>query len=208
MRDGTNAVLFAEKAVAATARTNASSVDTLAAAFAEIGPFGMAVSVQQEAIALLTDEEAKKDYASRLQLYQSNLPYRDHAQLAEWTNDLLAGGKFVEAEPLARDCLSLRERLIPDDWRTFNAQSRLGGSLLGQKKYADAEPLLLSGYEGMKQREDKIPPAGRPRLKETIQRLVQLYDATGRSDQVAEWKQKLTEFEKAESEKKPAAPPR
>jgi len=34
----------------------------------------------------------------------------------------------------------------------------LGGSLLGQKKYAEAEPLLLSGYEGMKQREVKIPP--------------------------------------------------
>ena len=48
---------------------------------------------------------------------------------------------------------------IPDDWLTFNARSLLGGSLLGQKKYAEAEPLLLSGYEGMKQREDKIPAA-------------------------------------------------
>ncbi len=26
----------------------------------------------------------------------------------------------------------------------------LGGALLGQKKYAEAEPLLLKGYEGMK----------------------------------------------------------
>lgn len=28
---------------------------------------------------------------------------------------------------------------------------------LAQKKSADAESLLLSGYEGMKQREDRIP---------------------------------------------------
>ena len=29
----------------------------------------------------------------------------------------------------------------------------LGEALLEQKKYPEAEPLLLSGYEGMKQRE-------------------------------------------------------
>jgi len=32
----------------------------------------------------------------------------------------------------------------------------LGGSLLGQKRYAEAEPLLLSGYEGMKQRQRSL----------------------------------------------------
>jgi len=43
---------------------------------------------------------------------------------------------------------------------------------------AEAEPLLLAGYEGMKQRENKIPTIGKPRLKETLQRRVQLYEAT------------------------------
>ena len=111
--------------------------------------------------------------------------------LAQRISALLADGKFAEAEPLARECLAIREKQIPDDWLTFNARSLLGGSLLGQKKYAEAEPLLLAGYEGMKQREDRIPAVGKPRLKETLQRLVQLYDATGRPDQAAEWKQKL-----------------
>jgi hypothetical protein len=36
---------------------------------------------------------------------------------------------------------------------TFDAQSMLGGSLLGQKKSAESEPLLWKGYEGMKQQE-------------------------------------------------------
>ena len=40
-------------------------------------------------------------------------------------------------------------------------RSMLGGALLGQKKYAEAEPLLLAGYEGMKARADKIPPQGK-----------------------------------------------
>ena len=33
-------------------------------------------------------------------------------------------------------------------------------------------------------------------------------EATGRADQAAEWRQKLAEFEQAETEKPPAAPPR
>ena len=82
----------------------------------------------------------------------------------------------------------------------------LGDSLLGQKKYTEAEPLLVSGYEGMKQRQDKIPANGRVRLKEALQRLVQLYEETGRPDQAAEWKQKLAEFDRAETEKKADAP--
>lgn len=113
---------------------------------------------------------------------------------------LLESGKYVEAEPLARECLALREKQIPDDWRAFNARSMLGGALLGQKKYGEeTEVMLLNGYEGMKQRENTIPPAGRPRLKEALQRLVQLYAETNRPDQAAEWKQKLAEFNKAET---------
>lgn len=109
----------------------------------------------------------------------------------------LAAGKPAEAEPLARECLAMREAIIPDDWRTFNARSVLGGCLLGQKKFTEAEPLLISGYEGMKRREDKIPPAGKVRPQQALQRLVQLYEETNRPDQAARWKQKLTEAEKA-----------
>jgi hypothetical protein len=37
---------------------------------------------------------------------------------------------------------------------------RLGGSLLRQKKFVDAEPLILAGYEGMKARNAKIRAPG------------------------------------------------
>jgi tetratricopeptide (TPR) repeat protein len=153
--------------------------------------FEKAVTVQNEAIALLRNEEERKDYTSRLRLYESKIPYRDSAALASRASALLDAGKFAEAEPLARACLALREKQIPDDWRTFSIRSELGGSLLSQKKYAEAEPLLLSGYEGMKQCENGIPTEGKPRLMEALQRLVQLYKATNRPDQAAEWKQKL-----------------
>lgn len=128
------------------------------------------------------------------------------AMIAAFTKTLLAENKFIEAEPRARECLTIRDKKLPDDWRTFNARGMLGASLLGQGKFTEAEPLLLSGYEGMKQREDKIPPLGKPRIKETILRLVQLYEARGQTEKAAEWQRKSTEFDQGEAEKKTAAP--
>ena len=69
----------------------------------------------------------------------------------------------------------------------------LGAVLLGQKKYTDAEPLLRQGYEGMKQREVKIPPLGKPRVHEALERLVQLYEATEQKEKADEWREKLDE---------------
>jgi hypothetical protein len=62
---------------------------------------------------------------------------------------------------------------------------------LGQKKYADAKPLLLAGYEGMKQREKTIPPPAKIHIPEAIERLVQLYDATDKKDEAAKWRKTL-----------------
>ncbi len=156
----------------------------------------------------MQSEQEKKDLASKLKLYEANLPYRDHGQLTQMTQVLLEAGKYAEAEPPARECLALREKQIPDDWRGFNAKSMLGGSLLGRKKYAGAEPLLLSGYQGMKQRENTIPVESKPRLKEALQRLVQLYESINRLDQAAEWKQKLELPNGEEAERKAAATPK
>jgi hypothetical protein len=68
----------------------------------------------------------------------------------------------------------------------------LGEALLGQKKYADAEPLLKEGYAGLKQRQDKIPEEFRKvRLTDALQRLVQLYEATDNKDDAAKWRKEL-----------------
>jgi tetratricopeptide (TPR) repeat protein len=101
--------------------------------------------------------------------------------------------RFAEAEPVLRECLATCDQRVPDGWGRCNAQSLLGGSLLGQKKYAEAESLLVQGYEGMKQREVTIPVTYRTvRLAEALERLVQLYEATGRPEQAAEWRAKLS----------------
>jgi tetratricopeptide (TPR) repeat protein len=77
LRDGTAAVSFAEKAVAATNRKEPDYLDTLAAAYAEAGLFPKAVATEKEAIALTSDVKAKEHFTSRLKLYESNTPYRN-----------------------------------------------------------------------------------------------------------------------------------
>ncbi len=120
----------------------------------------------------------------------------------------LRQGSYTNAEAMTRECFDLRQKTTPNDWRTFTVQTTLGMALLGQKKYADAEPMLVQGYGGLKERERDIPAGSRRQLTESVQSLVQLYDATGRVDQAAQWKQKLAEFEKTKTEKQPATPPR
>jgi hypothetical protein len=105
---------------------------------------------------------------------------------------LIQQAKCAEAEAILRECLAIRAKVQPDDWTTFNARSLLGGSLLGQKKYAEAEPLIVSGYEGLKAREARIPPQWRkPRLTEAAQRVVRFYEEWGKNDKAAEWRTRL-----------------
>ena len=77
IRDGRNAVTFAQKAVSATGRANPLCLNTLAAACAEAGEFADAVTFQREAIALLPEGRERDDCVSRLKAYESNSPWRE-----------------------------------------------------------------------------------------------------------------------------------
>lgn len=81
----------------------------------------------------------------------------------------------------------------PADWRTFNTKSTLGGALVDQKKYLDADPLLRAGYEGMTQRANTNPPQGQVRLTEGLERRVQLYENTDKPDEAAKWRKETVQ---------------
>ena len=116
--------------------------------------------------------------------------------LAQLLVPLLQSKAFAEAEALLRECLPLCEKTLPDDWRTYNTKSLLGGALLGQKKYAEAEPLLLAGYEGMKQREKTILPevARNSVMPAAIDRLIELYTATNKPDEAKKWRAERAKY--------------
>ena len=76
------------------------------------------------------------------------------AQLAMFGLNLLQRQKWGDAEPVLRECLAIRQGKEPDAWTTFNAQSLLGGALLGQKKHADAEKKVADGQAQAAQKAD------------------------------------------------------
>jgi eukaryotic-like serine/threonine-protein kinase len=117
---------------------------------------------------------------------------------------LLSQKKAADAEPVLRECLAIRRKKEPDRWTTFSIQSMLGEALLGEKKYAEAEPQLVEGYEGLKQRQARIPKEGAFVLTNAMERLVRLYDAWGKKGQATQWQKKLEAYN--EALKKPARP--
>jgi serine/threonine protein kinase len=97
-------------------------------------------------------------------------------------------GKFAESEPLAREALEFERKKRPDDWQRFRAESLLGASLAGQKKYAEAEPLLLDGHQGMAVRRDRMGVPDRYHLDRAREWIVQLYEGWGKPAKDAEWR--------------------
>jgi non-specific serine/threonine protein kinase/serine/threonine-protein kinase len=110
------------------------------------------------------------------------------AALALLATNLLAQQRYPEAEILARTSLAIREQKQPQEWTTSQTKSLLGAALQGQGKYADSEPLLLQGYQGLQERQKMIPAHDKERLPEALGRLVALYDAWGKKDEAARWR--------------------
>ncbi|MBI4622093.1 MAG: tetratricopeptide repeat protein [Verrucomicrobia bacterium] len=163
-------------------------------------------SITLSSMALLAGiHEGSKDWSQAEPLHRErlaavrkkNAPDTPAVAVVEFAlgRNLLAQQKFAEAESLLRAALATREQRLPEDWLTFNARSLLGAALVGQKRFTEAEPLLISGFEGMKAREEKIPRAAKGRLKDALERLVQLFTARNEPENAAAWQKKLDALE-------------
>jgi tetratricopeptide (TPR) repeat protein len=103
-------------------------------------------------------------------------------------NDILRG-KFQAGEALAREVLAFHKKTQPDDWQRFNAESLLGASLAGQKRYAEAETLLLDGHQGMLARKAQMQVFDYHYLDLARRRIVELYQAWDKPEKAAPWRE-------------------
>jgi tetratricopeptide (TPR) repeat protein len=99
--------------------------------------------------------------------------------------------RYAEAETLLGDALTSQEKKSPDSWERYNSQSMLGASLAGQRKYVEAELLLLSGYQGLLQRQASVPWENQSAISQAGERIVQLYQDWAKAEKAAEWQEKL-----------------
>jgi hypothetical protein len=119
-------------------------------------------------------------------------------ELAGLGRDLLEQQKWLKAEQVLRECLAIREKKEPKEWSTANTRSMLGMAMLGRKNYADAELALRSAYDEMKRCAATIPEKIRAdRLSEAAERLVRLYHALAKKEEMAEWQKELEAISRA-----------
>jgi serine/threonine protein kinase/tetratricopeptide (TPR) repeat protein len=94
----------------------------------------------------------------------------------------------AEAETFLREGLNAYQKRAPDSWQRYYTQSLLGASLTGRGLHAEAEPLLISGYQGMIERRESIPVENRQKLDDVKGWIVQLYQEWGKPEQALAWR--------------------
>lgn len=102
---------------------------------------------------------------------------------------------YEEATQLYRKVLALRRESLSDDHKTvIDAKNSLGGALTGLKRYKEAEELLLESYQqSLKTRGSKDG-----RTQRAMRKLIELYKASGQSNQVEEFSKLLLESQSTE----------
>jgi len=144
----------------------------------------LAFMCQRQGKYALAASYAARTLAGRRQALGSQNP-DSMAAAADLSLAYVSQGKFAESQPFAREALEFGRNKQPDEWQTFRAESLLGASLAGLRKYAEGEPLLLEGYRGMLARKDRIGVPGQYHLDRAREWLVQLYRAWGKPDKAA-----------------------
>jgi tetratricopeptide (TPR) repeat protein len=191
----------------------------LAMAYRQAGRMNDAIALHEKTLPRCRAKLGPLHYMTQERVYDLAIAYRDAGQPAKalpllresfdarhanggrgfpWTQVALGAladtstqlGDHALAEPPLRELLAVQEKEQPAAWTTFHTKARLGVCLLGQKKYSAAEPLLLAGYEGLKQRETQVVAARKDLLPQVLNQIVQLYDGWGKGDLADAWRRK------------------
>ncbi|MEO5821406.1 MAG: serine/threonine-protein kinase, partial [Vicinamibacteraceae bacterium] len=103
---------------------------------------------------------------------------------------LAALGRAAEGEASLRDSLAVRSRSLPaSHWLIASSRSLLGEHLVRYaRRFAEAEPLLRGGYEGLRA---ALGPQD-PRTRAALTRLVALYDAWDRPSAAGPYRRLLS----------------
>jgi len=152
--------------------------NNLAASYAAGGRTNQAIAIHEENLKLM---KAKPGPDNRISLMSMN----NLAMMYLWAR------RWHDAEMTARECLASHPKNQPDDWLRFHTMSLLGAALAGQKMCAEAEPLIVQGFDGLKAREATIPAPFMTCVTEAGGRVVKLYEAWGQPEKARAWRKKL-----------------
>ena len=85
---------------------------------------------------------------------------------------------------------------MPDDWRLAEARTVLGEVLVARNDFSRAEPLLLDGWQQLDEKRQEIKPTERvPILRDSLRRLVRLYQQSEQPAEVQRWQRALEQLD-------------
>jgi tetratricopeptide (TPR) repeat protein len=140
-----------------------------------LGDFRAAETTAREAVALYRKQPTNRQVATAL---------------LALGNALAGQGRFKDAVPHLREAYDIYEKgalQLQIPWYRPLAQSSLGAALAGIEDRAEAERLLLAGYEGL----NGLPSTPPLQIRAAAERLVSFYVAAGRRDEAATWRSRL-----------------
>jgi tetratricopeptide (TPR) repeat protein len=125
-------------------RETLTSMNSLAATYSRDGKYAPAEELQAKALEI------------RRRVLGPQLPDTTDT-MASLSELWLLEHRYTESEPVLREALNTVQQISPGSWERYYLRSLLGAALTGQKRYAEAQPLLLSGYTGMIELQTTIP---------------------------------------------------
>jgi hypothetical protein len=107
----------------------------------------------------------------------------------------MAEGEFAEAEALFREALNECDAAPAiDNWEKLSPRGRmesgLGQALVGQGKFAEAEPLLVAGFSELVAQRHTLWGDPTWMVREALDAVVQFYRLAGKAEKAAEWERK------------------
>jgi serine/threonine-protein kinase len=115
------------------------------------------------------------------------------ASLEDFAELLYLKGEYDKAEKMLEQAINTYQKsLNPDHWMVHRSRSALGGCLIKLKRYREAEEQLLAAHAGLK----IVRGEENAMTRTTVSRLIELYEAWGKSDQAAHYAALLQSKEK------------
>jgi len=211
LRDPATALRVARAAVELSGRQEEGMLDTLALAEKENGDLRAAIEIQKEALLLVRPTDAEKRARMQKRLVGYFQEADDLGGLEDWLRDELArmrasvpptsmplalslvglgatlieSDQPVEAEPLLREALEIGRGALPENhWGVSGLESIVGLSLVAQRRFEEAEPMVVESFLRLKD-DRTVMPDVLDRAHETV---VRLYEDWGKPDEAARYR--------------------
>jgi len=134
-------------------------------------------------------ERAFRDFSSKLGVAH------DHTTttavfLAECLQE---SNRWTEAEGVCRQVLVERDRKTTEDYSACKLRYLLATALLGQERFADAEPILRQCHGTLQRNATRMPTGNAARLRaDTLTRLIEVAERLGQADAAESWRKELS----------------